>query len=55
MNAIRIVIPRNVITEELTHHLSLIEGVLSPTKAKMILEKPTGSAEEANHDIEAMR
>jgi hypothetical protein len=55
MNAIRMVIARNVLTEELTHHLSLIEGVLSPTIAKMILEKPTGSAEEKNHDNDPIR
>lgn len=45
-----IVMTRNVTTEGCLHHSLFKDGVLKPTRAKMILENPTASALVANHD-----
>lgn len=48
--AIRAVIARKRITVGCFHHKWLSDGVLSPMRAKMMLENPTTSAEVKNHD-----
>ena len=48
--AIRAVIARKRITVDCFHQEWLSDGVLSPMRAKMILENPTTSAEVQNHD-----
>lgn len=53
-SAIRRVTERNTTTDDCLHHPSLTEGVRSPMSANMKLENPTASAEEQNHDAEAM-
>ena len=52
--SIRAFIVKKVMTVDPFHQLLLNDGVLSPTKAKMILEKPTTSADVQNHDAVAM-
>lgn len=53
--AISTVTSRNVMTADLFHHPSLIEGVLRPMMANMMFENPTGSTDEKNQDKEAIR
>lgn len=52
--AINAVIARKRMTEDCFHHACLSDGVLSPMRAKMILENPTTSAEVKNHDAVPM-
>ena len=53
--AIKAVIARKRITEGCFHQEWLSDGVLSPMRAKMMLENPTTSAEVQNHDAVPMR
>lgn len=53
--AIIAVIARKRITEGCFHHACLSDGVLSPMRAKMMLENPTTSADVQNHDAVPMR
>ena len=53
--AIIAVIARKRITAGCFHHACLSDGVLSPMRAKMMLENPTTSADVQNHDAVPMR
>lgn len=48
------VITKKIITDGCLHHALRKEGVLSPMRAKMMLDAPTTSAVAKNHEREPM-